>query len=350
MKLKMAGRGQAIVARFGRFLLVGCALCIAVPVAAAEPQDAFAYNRLLGRGVNFGNALDAPNEGEWGLTLKEEYFEAIRQAGFDAVRIPIRWSAHAGARAPYTIDEKFFQRVDWAIEQALSRKLVALINLHHYEELFTQPDDHEARFLGIWEQIAARYQKHSDRLYFELLNEPHDKLDAARWNALARAGLGVVRKTNPRRIVIIGPTQWNSIGQIDTLELPADDPWLIATVHYYSPFEFTHQGAEWAPDSARWLGRQWTGTPPEQQAIEKDFDAAARWGKEHHRPIYLGEFGVYHKADMDSRARWTAFVRQSAEEREFSWAYWEFGSGFGVFDIQTNLWREPLLRALVPGK
>ena len=33
---------------------------------------------------------------------------------------------------------------------------------------------------------------------------------------------------------------------------------------------------------------------------------------EHRRPIYLGEFGAYSKADLASRARWTAFVAQQA--------------------------------------
>ena len=67
----------------------------------------------LGRGVNLGNALNAPNEGEWGVTLKEEYFTKIKQAGFDSVRIPVRWSNHAGHAAPYAIDAKFLARVDW---------------------------------------------------------------------------------------------------------------------------------------------------------------------------------------------------------------------------------------------
>jgi len=159
----------------------------------------------------------------------------------------------------------------------------------------------------------------------------------------------VVRKTNPRRIVIIGPTQWNSISELKNLELP-DDRHLIATVHYYSPFEFTHQGAEWNPDTNRWLGTRWTGSGAEKQAVERDFDTAAEWSKKHHRPIYLGEFGSYGKADMDSRARWTRFVRQSAGARGFSWAYWEFAAGFGVYDREAKAWREPLLKALIEPK
>src|SRR5262249_14485292 len=47
--------------------------------AADEPAgDARAANARLGRGINLGNALEAPNEGEWGVRLKPEYFAAIK--------------------------------------------------------------------------------------------------------------------------------------------------------------------------------------------------------------------------------------------------------------------------------
>ena len=32
-------------------------------------SDPFSINSDLGRGINLGNALDAPNEGEWGVVL-----------------------------------------------------------------------------------------------------------------------------------------------------------------------------------------------------------------------------------------------------------------------------------------
>ncbi len=49
---------------------------------------------------------------------------------------------------------------------------------------------------------------------------------------------------------------------------------------------------------------------------------------------------------MESRARWTRFIREQAEERNMPWAYWEFGSGFGVYDPRAKQWRQPLLEAL----
>ena len=41
-------------------------------------------------------------------------------------------------------------------------------------------------------------------------------------------------------------------------------------------------------------------------AVMEQFDRAAAWAKKHDRPVFLGEFGAYDKADMDSRARYTA--------------------------------------------
>src|SRR5438045_3526598 len=86
----------------------------------------------LRRGMNLGNALEAPGEGDWGVILKEEYFRLIKDAGFDTVRIPVRWSAHAGHRPPYSIDECFFNRVDWAVFSALETNMNVVINIHHY--------------------------------------------------------------------------------------------------------------------------------------------------------------------------------------------------------------------------
>src|SRR5947207_15725846 len=40
----------------------------------------------LKRGINFGDAMDAPNEGDWGWTISAADFQTVRAAGFDHVR------------------------------------------------------------------------------------------------------------------------------------------------------------------------------------------------------------------------------------------------------------------------
>jgi endoglucanase len=319
-----------------------------LPQPTLADDDIFTINKKIGRGMNLGNALDAPSEGSWGLTLKEEYFDQIKQAGFNSVRIPIRWSTHTGPGPNFAIDPVFFRRIDWAVDQALSRGLVAVINTHHDDELYKDPDKNQARLEAIWRQIAPRYQGRSDQLVFELLNEPNGALTDEKWQALFPKLLAIVRESNPNRAVIIGPGHWNNVDALKTLKLPENDHRLIATFHYYSPFHFTHQGAEWAEGSMAWKGETWTGTPSQVEALTKDFDKAAKWGKANNRPIYVGEFGAYSAADMNSRATWTAAVAREAERLGFSWAYWEFASGFGAFDKEANRWRTPLKDALVP--
>jgi len=61
------------------------------------------------------------------------------------------------------------------------------------------------------QQVAPRYANAPRNVAFELLNEPHDALNGEPWNALLAAVLGVVRQSNPTRIVVVGPTHWNSL-------------------------------------------------------------------------------------------------------------------------------------------
>ena len=58
---------------------------------------------------------------------------------------------------PYTIDPNFMKRVDWAVNCGLSRNMPVILNVHHYYELFKDPNSHRERFLAIWQQMAEHY-------------------------------------------------------------------------------------------------------------------------------------------------------------------------------------------------
>jgi len=345
----------------------------------AAPLDRFEQAQRLGWGVNLGNALEAPTEGEWGVVLEEEYFRLIAEAGFDTVRVPIRWSAHAMDEPPYTIDEAFFQRIDWVIENALSHGLNVVIDIHHYDEFVEVPGTHKERFIAMWRQIASRYGDMPDGLYYELLNEPYGDVMAWMWDAIVADTIAAIRQVDKVHTLVIDGTDWASASGLGELDLPSDESNAICTFHLYEPHLFTHQGAEW-DDTFATTGIQWPG-PPETPLtpvpaandtpwIKKWFEDyntqptyrnpagpgpildQIRWAVQYAErlgcPLWMSEFGVYDRADLQSRVNWTTFVRQEAEARGIPWAYWEFGAGFGIYDRDAGQWNEELLRALIP--
>lgn len=316
-------------------------------VAPKLPQSEkgiFELNKQLGAGVNFGNALEAPKEGEWGMVIQESFFDLVKQGGFKSIRLPVKWSNYALVRSPFTIQEDFFKRIDWCINQATQRGLNIVVNIHHYEGLDDQPTLNVDRWVGIWEQIAERYKNQSDKVYFEIYNEPHNELNKY-WNDYLLKGIAAIRKSNPTRPIILGGINWNGLWDLKNLRLP-DDKNLIVTFHYYEPFQFTHQEAEWVDGSTAWKGTKWQGTKADTDKVLEQMTIVETWAKQNNRPIYMGEFGSYSKADQDSRIKWTAFIRKEAEKRGFSWSYWEFGAGFGIYDRDKKQWRQDLLNAL----
>lgn len=302
----------------------------------------------MGRGVNFGNALEAPKEGEWGMVLEERFFDLVKDGGFATIRLPTKWSAHALREAPYTIDAEFFARVDWAVDNALKRGLNIVVNMHHYDEIFVDPTAEHDRFLALWEQIATRYKDKPASVILEPLNEPNGALTSGVWQRMFEDTLVVIRKTNPTRNVIFTGADWGGPGALKAMKRP-DDVYLIASFHYYLPFTFTHQGAEWADGSDKWIGTKWEGKSNDRVNVDWDMDKVAQWARANKIPVWMGEFGSYGKhADVDSRKRWTSYVAREAERRGFAWSYWEFGAGFGVYDREKKAWVEPIHTALVP--
>lgn len=327
-----------------------CCISLAAPACEftqSPPDRAHSCNRMLLRSVNFGNMLDHAREGMAGPMLRDEFIELTAKAGFSAIRLPVRWDARAGYKPPYTVDPTFFERVDGVIKLALANRLAIVLDMHHYAAMMLEPDVERERFLAIWRQVAEHYRDAPAQVIFEVLNEPNRELTRARWNDALAAVLPVIRASNPSRTLIVGGGDWNSAAALESLVLPAEDRDLIATFHYYEPMAVTHQGAEWVSGSGAWVGTTWRGTADQQRRLQEDFDRVAKWAAQQRRPVLLGEFGVYSRADDATRIAWTRAVRSAAQARGFSWAYWELASSFGVLDPHSLAWRRPLLDALL---
>ena len=314
---------------------------VETPEVVNENKIAFIRNRAIGKGINFGNALEAPAEGLWGLTIRESYIQAVKEAGFSSVRLPIAWSSHTSQTAPYLIDPAFLARVDEVVGWCLDRNLTAIITIHHFNEFYEAPEDslYRAMFFSIWEQLSTHYLATShDKLIFEPLNEPHANLTPARWNQLIIDFLKKIRAIDTNRTLIVDGPDWAYHGSLHQLQIPEYEHNVIVSVRYYLPYEFTHQGAHWVAGSDQWLGTTWTGTEAEKSAVTADMIFTKNWSAANNRPVTIGEWGAIVEADAQSRLTWTKFVREQIEEKGFSWSYFDFGVIYRAYDIENERW------------
>lgn len=332
---------HAAIALFAAFACFSAAPAFAAPSAIAlhAPDQPFKRGvNVLGYDPYWTDA--SKRRFQW------RYFDEIHKAGFDFIRLNLQAFRHMDDQN--RLDPLWLAKLEEVVGNAQKAGLGIIIDEHDFNPCSEDLAVCRAKLPAFWRQVAPRFAHAPRNVAFELLNEPHAKLDAPTWNALFAELLGIVRQTSPTRIVVVGPTSWNSLKQLSGLKLP-DDPNLLVTYHYYEPFHFTHQGASWAGEVKNLHGIVW-GSAADRAAIKTDFDQVAAWSKANDRPILLGEFGAYDKSGtpIAMRADWTSTVRAEAERHKFGWAYWQFDGDFVVWDVQRQQWVEPIRKALLP--
>ena len=317
------------------------------------------------RGVNVGNYLEyAPNNPAGNQTYTVQDFALIRAEGFDHVRVPVAWQLYAGPAPAFTLTNSIFTKVDFLVNAARNSGLSVILVLHQFNDFSSDPYGNREKFYAIWRQVAARYSNAPPTVGFELFNEPNGTATTAVMNQIYPEAIRQIRLTNPDRTLFVGPGQWNGIGELTIganagLFLPDADTNLIAAVHCYDPFYFTHQGAEWAlPDTAT-TGVIFPGPPPEPlspdpsithswvltwfsqyntrlaavnpsspYAFRGNIQRARAWSDYWGRPVQVGEFGCYDKADPQSRVTFHDAIRTLMDEQGLGWALWDWKAGF----------------------
>jgi endoglucanase len=369
------GSGAGVPVGSGTGGLGGGAGSITDPFVFGVPPAAAMHFK---KGINLGNRLEAPNEGDWGGVIQSEDFPFIARRGFDHVRIPIRFSGHALSTPPYTIDAAFFKRVDTVLDEAAAANLAVVVDMHAYDELTQNVAAERDRFVGLWAQIAARYQSRPETVAFELFNEPNGQLDTS-WNDVLLPAVQTIRASNPHRLLIVDSVFWADPTRLSTLTLP-NDANIMSSIHFYEPKLFTFQGMSWMGPPYQTTGVVFPGPPttpivPVQAA--KDATWASQWFIDYNtkpavtnpsgpatiaaqlalinayrqaqgRAVYNGEWGPQSGAALDSRVRLVTLVRQECEKAGVGWAIWEDPVNMNLFDSQAGTWLTAMVEALLP--
>ena len=298
------------------------------PVKAARAR--VGPSPRVGKCVNMSGALDAPNEGDWGPPIADDDFAIIHAAGFSTVRLPVAFSRHAAEAPPYTIDPAFLARVDHVMERANAAGLNVILDMHNYDEVMRDPEGQRARYVALWRQVATRFAGAPPTVWFELLNEPYDKLDNHNLGALYAPALAAIRQTNPKRIVIVGP-QWNNLDKMLAFAMP-DDPHVVPSFHYYDPFLFTHQGAAWA-DPTPPIGRPF-GSAEDKAELDRGLDKVRAYIARTGRVPFVGEYGVQDdpRVPLAQRIRYNGAVSAAFASVGVDSCAWGYRNGFRLRD------------------
>jgi len=358
--------------------LAGCGGGGAAAAPAPAPMrdlGSLQLSRLMGAGWNLGNALEAiGGETAWGNpAATQALLDAVRDAGFQTVRIPVSWKQYADAAD--TISPAWMARVAEVVGYARKAGLYALINIH-WDGGWMQPTrarqaEANARITRFWTQIAGHFQAHDDTLLFAGTNEVMVEGDYGRpsaehvevQNGFNQAFVNAVRATggnNARRHLVVQGFNTNIDHTLDFAVLPADPARdrLMMEVHYYDPYDFTLN-----EKSAVWQWGAGTTDPKAAQAWADEAHVDAQFGKMKARfvdrgiPVILGEFGAIRRSEHPGaeayRLAWDGYVARAAWANGMVPIYWDAGAArenhsMGLFDRASGTQVYPkIIRALV---
>lgn len=315
------------------------AVLMATVGLAAAPAIAHDAPLPVGTCINMGNHLEPEAENAWGgKRIAADDFARIADAGFDTVRIPVRWHNKTGDAPQYTVDAAWMDRVAQVVDMALAADLNVILNSHHFDPIHAAPAQEAGHLAAVWDQIARRFaDRPIDRLWFEIENEPHDQFTNENLVATLAPSLAAIRASNPDRAVIVGGGNYSGIDSLATLDLP-DDPHIHPTFHYYDPFDFTHQGAQWAGDPPPATGRTY-GTAEDAALLDRDVAKLEAYIERTGMTPFMGETGAYDAhIPLAQRIAYHRAVREAFEPLGIGMCAWAYTNTFPFWDHESGEW------------
>ncbi|WP_459812971.1 glycoside hydrolase family 5 protein, partial [Hominimerdicola sp. 21CYCFAH17_S] len=325
---------------------------------------------MMGKAWNLGNALDSTSNGTAGETLwnnkfpvSKEMFDAVKDAGFGTVRIPVSYMDKIvqNADGTYTIDSAYMARVKQVVDAAISANLFVIVNIHNdggngvkdmWIDITKTGDEFTAvqnKFAGVWSSIANTFADYDQKLIFEGFNELNNGTqnepsasNLSNVNELNRAFVTAVRnsggenKKNQDRVLILNGYNADIDNTVNGFAKPDDktasnviiENRLMLSVHYYDPYDFAlneNGTSEWDADT---------------EYMEGQLQKIVTFANGLNMPVVIGEYGAIDKNNIDSREEYIVSFNAIATELGIVTAYWDNGNsgqyGFAIFDRTNN--------------
>lgn len=316
------------------------------------------------KGFNLTDWLNTTDD-SWFVADKytEQDFKDMKTLGVDVVRLPINFPLFMGEAPAYTFQKRLLDVVDNAVAWAEKQGMYIILDQHSYFAATPFPEEFgEDLVASGLRQLAARY-KDKEHVILELFNEPGGTYIEEHWNEMQQRLIADIRNID-KKIIIVATAPYCSIKKLT--ELPdIKDNRLIYTFHYYTPFLFTHQGAEWNKmqymtnvpfpydaDKMPQMPEQFNGddeyegyyntysSQGNDMFIRTDLMEVYSWAANNDKLVFCGEFGTLNSASKRDRNNWYKAVCDNFATCEIPWIAWEYSSSsktnFGVFNGPKN--------------
>ena len=263
--------------------------------------------------------------------------------GVNVIRFPFHWM-DLQPTLSQPLDPDALARIKGVVQAATDRGQVVLLDPHDYArydgKVIGSADVPAAAFADFWGRTAAQF-KDNPRVWFGLMNEPHD-IPNAQWLQAANAAIAAIRMSGAHNLILVpgvswtGAHSWVSSGNAQTM-LGITDPQnhFVFEVHQY-------------------LDADSSGTKPDAVSAvigSERLREFTQWCRQHHQRGFLGEFA---SADNPIAAAAADNMLRFMEANRDVWVgytWWAAGSWWGdyMFTLEPKNGRDrPQMAMLRP--
>jgi len=340
-------------------------------------------------GWNLGNTLDSygtwisgnsPTDYEtaWGnIATTRELIQSVKDQGFNAIRIPVTWAQHIDANG--NVDDAWMARVREVVDYAYDLDMYVILNVHHDtgehggdKVCWVIADEGtysstEAKFRGLWTEIANEFKDYDYHLMFEGYNEMLDTNNT--WNApstgngaynavnsYAQAFVDTVRATggnnSQRNLIVNTYVASYDPDVISNFVVPTDSATdhLALEVHVYAPWGFTGTNA-----SVNWTTVHNDFGDSDKGEIDGVMNAISNFSSQTGLPVIIGECGAEYKNNDDAIASYFSYFIKAAADKGIKCFIWDNGTygtgssegGYAIVDRSSLTWKTNIVSAIV---
>lgn len=314
-------------------------------VDAADVMTAFEITQDMKIGWNLGNTLDAvggaqhkglETETAWGNPkATQEMMDAVKAKGFNTVRLPTTWYEHMDS--DNNIDPEWMARVREVVDYCYKNDMYVILNIHH-EEWINRPDfdtaydEMSVKLKAVWKQIAEEFKDYDQHLIFEGMNEPRAAGTDYEWwlapsapteklfeviNKLNQDFVDTVRSVESpykdTRLLSCPPycASGSDVNMMAGLDIP-NDPYVAASVHAYSPYNFCMGDGDHSTFSDSYA--------TDLESILKNIRVQFI---DKNIPVILGEFSASNFNNTEARCEWATAYISLAKSYGFPCVLWD---------------------------